>query len=186
MADTIRETPASPNAIMLKPFQGPPEGSNHNNSNCLDRQAVGQVALSRVEAIIPIVMEAARIAAALHGERLGATVSLSHGDMLGLPFYAVSLHPERTVEMTSQPGWEHLFEFAVTNSDLLFLPGYAIGTWFDTDRRLHVLDVVVYLSSVVEAIRLGALHGQRAIFDLHAEREISLMPNAAINFGGLR
>src|SRR6185437_1542031 len=133
MADTIRETPVSPNAGKLRILQGSAERLNYTRSNCVDRQVRDGVVPKTFSSLVPLLVERARTAAALHAEQLGSTVSLSHGDMLGRPLYAVSLHLERTVEMPNQPSWEHLFAFAVLNTNLLFLPGYAIGTWFDTD-----------------------------------------------------
>lgn len=182
MADTIRETPVSTNDEALKFPQSTLEEPNHHNSKDLARQAAYY--LTGLEGVVPILLEAAKMAAALHRVRHGATVSLSHGDMLGLPFYSVSLHPERTVEMTSQPCWEHLFAFAVINADLLFLPSYGIGTWLDSDRGLHVLDLVVCVSSVSEALYLGVLHGQRAIFDLGSAREIPVASVTISHFNG--
>jgi hypothetical protein len=158
----------------------------HPISDGLARQALGDTRPKLLETVIPQVAKLVRNAAALHNERSGSTVSLSHGNMDGLNFYAVSAYPERTVELAAEPSWEMLFAYAAINLDLLLVPGHALGTWLDIDRKLHVLDVVLCPSSVGEAIRLGVLYGQKAIFDLQSRREISLALISDIAAGGMR
>ena len=104
--------------------------------------------------------------------------------MLGLPRFAVSVYPERTLDLTVNPSWEVMFAFAVINADLLLLEDHALGTWFDQQRRRHVLDVVICPSSLEKAIRLGLRHGQKAIFDLRAVREIPIVGVANSNLNG--
>ena len=113
-------------------------------------------------------------AAALYAKWSGSTVSVSGGNMAGLPRFAVSTYPQRTVELIVAPTWELLFAFAIVNSDLLVLPDHALGTWVDCERNRHVLDVVVCPLSLDEAIDLGISHGQSAIYDLEARKEIPL------------
>jgi hypothetical protein len=67
-----------------------------------------------------------------------------------------------------------LFAFGIVNADLLFLPDHALGTWFDSLRNQHVLDVVVCPSSLCEAIHLGRRYGQKALFDLQTAKIITL------------
>jgi hypothetical protein len=126
----------------------------------------------------------ATTATTLHAQHAGSTVSVTDGNMAGLPRFAVSTHPERTAELANAPTWTLLFAFAVLNSDLLLVPGHAMGTWFQNQRKRHVLDVVVCPSSLDEAIRQAISNRQEAIYDLEHGREISLVPNLESCTGG--
>jgi hypothetical protein len=103
---------------------------------------------------------------------------VTDGNLAGLSRFAVSTCPERTEELVKAPTWKVLFAFALLNSDLLLRPTHAMGTWFQSRRKRHILDVVVCPSSLDEAIRLGIRHSQEAIYDLKAGREIAVMLTA--------
>jgi hypothetical protein len=153
----------------------------------LDRQETSASSRDFLERVVPLTAKMAATATALHAHWSGSTVSVTDGNMSGLPRFAVSTHPERTMETTKAPTWRLLFAFAVLNLDLLLLPNHALGTWFQHQRRQHILDVVECPASLDEAIRLGLLHGQEAIYDLEAGKEISLVTGhelAATRFGG--
>jgi hypothetical protein len=130
---------------------------------------------SALEAVVPWIAKAAGTAFAVHaatGE--GSTVSVSEGNLAGLPLFAVSIYPGRTIDLAARPIWEIIFAFGLVNADLLFRPHHALGTWFDPTRKLHVLDVVVCPSSLNKAIRLGIRHRQKAIYDLKNGEAIAL------------
>jgi hypothetical protein len=158
----------------------------HFISNGLARQEIRHACPNLLEAIAPQLAKLARNAAALHAEWSGSTVSLDHGNMAWVNFYAISAYSERTVELAGEPTWEMLFAYAAINLDLLLAPSHALGTWLDIERKLQVLDVVLCTASVGEAIRLGVLHGQTAIFDLQSRRELSLNLITDKGVGGIR
>lgn len=141
----------------------------------LHRQEVPSFPPDLFETVVPQLAKMATTAAALHVRWSGSTVSVTEGSMAGLPRFAVSTHPERTVELAKTPTWNLLFAFAVLNSDLLLLPDHAMGTWCQSQRKRHVLDVVVCPSSLDEAIRLGIHNRQEAIYDLERGRDIPLL-----------
>src|SRR5437660_5416509 len=82
-------------------------------------------------------------ASLLHSAAGGTTVSLTHGDLAGQAYYAVSINPERSLELPSAPSGAQLFAFVLNNLCLLLRPERALGTWANTDKGTHVLDVVV-------------------------------------------
>jgi len=146
----------------------------HFNSNGLARQEAPSPTQNNIETTVPQIAKMAATATALHAQWSGSTVSISEGNMAGFSCFAVSPYPERTVELAVAPTWNLVFAYAVLNSDLLLLAGHALGTWCHRQRKYHVLDVVVCLSSLDKAIRLGLSQGQEVIYDLKAGREISL------------
>ncbi|MDP9049501.1 MAG: hypothetical protein M3O31_02095 [Acidobacteriota bacterium] len=169
MATTLRKTTASPAAVR----DGLPRLSRgqykYHTVNYLERQEGSGV----LEAVIPLIATA-KIAADLHAQGAGSTVSIGGRNMAGTARFAVSIYPERSAELAIPLSWEFLFAFAVINADLLLLPDHALGTWFDNFQKQHVLDVVACLSSLSEAIHLGRRKGQRAIFDLQIGKVITL------------
>jgi len=128
----------------------------------------------RLEMVVPLFAVMAETAAALHAQWYGSTVSVTGGNLLGRSHFAVSTYPERSVELTGAPTRDQLFAFAVLNSELLLQPNHALGTWFDSQRQRHTLDVVVCCDSLDKAISLGRNQAQQAIFDLKEAREILL------------
>ncbi len=94
--------------------------------------------------------------------------------MVGRKLFAVSIYPERTIELTVQPSWRQLFVFVLANLDLLLQPDRALGTWFDDLRGVHVLDVVICVSDRDTALDLGLRFHQRSIFDLAASHAIRI------------
>lgn len=174
MANTYRKTTVSPSSVRKSLLSLSGDRPKHNTANILMRQESRGVLLGLIEAEVPRFMEMARTAATLHAQFAGSTVSASTGNVAGRSRFAVSIYPQRAVEVVVAPTWELLFTFAILNADILPLPDHALGTWFDGERNRHVLDVVVHLSSLEEAIRLGIHHGQKAIYDLEAGREMSV------------
>lgn len=148
--------------------------SKHNTSRDIARQEGYEITSHYLQVIVPSIAKMASTAAALHAERDGATVSVYDGNMSGVPRFAVSIYPERSVELTVAPTRDALFAFTILTFDLLCLPDHALGTWFSRAQNLHILDVVICPISLDDAIDLGLRHGQKAIFDLGAGKEISL------------
>lgn len=132
------------------------------------------------------VVTAVEIALTSHLRSGGATVSLCEGNLAGRKLFSVAIYPERTIEFKTPPTWEQLFAFATANFDLLLQPGHALGTWFDRERGVHTLDVVICLVDRDEAIRLGEHFHQSAIFDLAAGRDIFLAAHQTGHVGAQR
>lgn len=109
---------------------------------------------------------------ALHTISGGSTVSLFEGNLLGRSLFAVSIYPERSVELQEFPSRSQLWAFAMHNADLLTLRGHALGSWIRKENDRHVLDVVVCLPQLEDAIWLALMFSQEAIFDLRSELEI--------------
>jgi len=126
--------------------------------------------------LLALVSRASDLASALHTTSGGSTVSLFDGNLLGQPRYAVSIYPERTLVLSRAPSHLQLFNFIADNLDVLLIGGRALGTWRHEDKKRHSLDVVVCPSDRAVALELGMLYGQNSIFDLEAEREISILP----------
>ena len=137
----------------------------------LPRQAVVAAVSAIAEPLRSSILHTVDIALELHGTKYGATVSLSNGDMVGTKGFAVSIYPERTVELTAPPKEHQLLAFVVANLDVLLLPDRAMGTWYaDTNR--HVLDVVFCARDQQTAAKLGKRSKQWSIYDLDLHREI--------------
>jgi hypothetical protein len=180
MANTLRESTASyrsgdsSDLVGSVPF--PSLDYSPRISTAVDptRQEGSRLTLPIGEPLISCILETVETALELHSITNGATVSIINGSMAGQKLFAVSPYPERTVELTAQPGWQQLFEFVSANVDLLLQPDRALGTWFNDLKGVHVLDVVVCLSDQDAALDLGLRFGQQSIFDLAASREIRI------------
>jgi hypothetical protein len=102
--------------------------------------------------------------------------------MAGLSFFAVSIYPKRSSQLTTCPTWEDLFEFALAHVDVLLKPFHAIGTWFNRHLNVHVLDIVVLVADRAEAMELGLRFQQWSIFDLSKCSEIPIaQPSPVLN-----
>jgi hypothetical protein len=110
----------------------------------------------------------------LHRENGGATFSLYFADVGGQELFAVSLYPERSVQV---PGrfvpTRRLQAFLAQNEDLLRDPRNTIGTWYNKDDDTTYLDVTATLPDKEQAITLGRQYNQIAIYDLLHEEEIA-------------
>jgi len=137
-------------------------------------QEVAQWAVSLPILLLFTIDRTIALALALHAITGGATISLCQGSLAGQARYAVSIYPDRTLELPSRPSHAQLFNFIVINLTVLLLPGHAIGIWMDTARHMHILDVVVCPTELNRAVELGSQFNQRSIFDLAAERELSI------------
>lgn len=138
-------------------------------------QVRGQT-LTICDAMISCITAAVDTSFAVHTTTLkGSTVSLIHGNLANKKLFSVSIYPGRTVELSTTPTWEQLFEFALANVELLLKPEHALGTWFDDYELVHVLDVVVCLSNRDAALGLGLLHHQSAIYSLSLRQEIKVV-----------
>ena len=180
MANTLRESTASyrsgdsSDLVGSVPF--PSLDYSPRISTAVDptRQEGSRLTLPIGEPLISCILETVETALELHSITNGATVSIINGSMAGQKLFAVSLYPERTVKLTAPPSWRQLFEFVLTNLDLLLQPDRALGTWFNDLKGVHVLDVVVCLSDREAALDLGWRFGQVAIFDLATSQEIPI------------
>lgn len=178
---TIFQNPGG-KAICLASL-GQPTYCRANNLASQDASIPPQIPF---ETVSQLTATAAWCALELHpvpGAKSTSTVSLTLVKA-GLSDYAVSAHPKRTVQLRCDPTLDSFFSLAAFNSDLLVLPGDAPRTRFNAEREAHVLEVVRIIASIHEAIRLGMLHGEQAIFD---QREILLiLRDTTAQGGGLR
>jgi hypothetical protein len=128
----------------------------------------GAASLSSAEGLTASVLRLVDSASALHASAGGSTVSLTDGDLLGRKLFAVSIYPERSVELITPPTWQNIFAFALLNLDLLTKPRHAFGSWINLS---HVLDVVICLPRVRTALELGRIFNERSIYDLETAQE---------------
>src|SRR6266852_6124071 len=109
----------------------------------------------------------------LHGEKGGATFSLYFGSVVGQELFAVSLYPERSVQVRGQfvpTRW--LRTFLGQNQDLLSDPRNTVGIWYNEDDDTTYLDVTTTLPDREQAITHGRRYNQIAIYDLLRGEEI--------------
>lgn len=124
------------------------------------------------EAMLSCIAGAVDTSYAQHNQANGSTVSLIHGNMVGLKLFSVSAYPSRSLTFWERPSWELLFDYVVANLDLLLRPGHALGTWFNDAELIHCLDLVVLVRDRKDAVELGIRFDQVAIFDLESRREV--------------
>jgi hypothetical protein len=183
MAHTHRDTTADLRGDSLAEFRGnvtsPPSGpaSVLSTSSYPKCQQLDKLRPGVLRALAGSVVRTVEIASFLHSAGGGATVSLIHGNLAGQKCYAVSVHPERTIELPSAPGAAELFTFVLNNLSLLLGPERALGTWVNTEKCTHVVDVVACVSDREMALELGSQFRQLSIFDLAAGREILVGPD---------
>jgi hypothetical protein len=122
--------------------------------------------------LLACVSKAVESALASHTKTGGATVNLREGDLAGRKLFAVSIYPDRTIELKNPPSRQQLFAFVMANLDLLSIGNHALGTWFNGWKNVHVLDVVVCLFDCASAMHFGARFDQCSIFDLAAGVEL--------------
>jgi hypothetical protein len=185
MANTRRDVTAStrganPLAELLELF---PRRLRQVHSNTLTSRADRCQGLERWGRAVPIfwisrINRAANVILALHATTGGSTVSLIEGNLSGQKRYAVSIYPEQTLELPTQPNRTQLINFIIANLEVLRLPGRAVGTWVRKSRRKHILDVVVCPRDCDSAIQLGLRFKQHSIFDLAEARGI-LVPKCS-------
>jgi len=135
-------------------------------------QGINDLTLPVCRGMISRIASAVDIAFAMHNRSNGSTVSLMDGSMTDKKLYAVSIYPERTIELWEKPTRQDLFDFIQANVELLLKPRHASGTWFDDFKQVHVLDVVLLVHDRDAALSLALHSGQVAIFDLDSRREI--------------
>lgn len=128
------------------------------------------------EPLLSCILKAVEIAVESHARTGGVTVSLSEGNLASRNRFAVAVYPERTIELSSPPTRDQLETYVIANLDLLLRPGHALGTWFDEQRGVHTIDVVVCPFDRDVAIGLGARSRQWAIYDLAVGRDIVIRP----------
>lgn len=181
MATTYRRAAVAPKSGGTGPHGSAAQSRKYNNSTYLDRQHISSAEeILPLETMVPLLAVAAEKAYLLHARSHGSTVSVYDGSLLGQLRFAVSIYPDRSIDLTESPTRDLLFAFAVLNADLLCLRDHALGTWFDRQRNRHVLDVVVCPSRIEDAICLGVKHSQRAIFDLKGAKDIPLLRDADV------
>ncbi len=193
MANTLRKTAVSSSPAGDGRLGLPGDRPKHSTLGHSPRQEGRPPLLYALEAAASLLEGTAKTAANLHNRCAGSTVNLINGNLTGSARFAVSIYPERSVELITPPTWELLYAYAAANFDLLRLTDHALGTWVDALRNRHVLDVVICPAALGEAISLGTRHQQQAIFDLQAGEVISLVaayadgsrPAQAVEAGGL-
>ena len=102
----------------------------------------------------------------------GATVDLVRGNLIGLPLFSVAAFTKQTVEFADIPTAANVYDFIIKNLKILLRQNRAIGSWFDTRRSLHALDVVVCYRQRDQALKVAARLRQDFNYDLSARTVI--------------
>ena len=124
-------------------------------------------------------IQASVLVVASHRATGGATVSLSEGNLIGLPLFAVAGFPGRSVDLSEPPDPANIYAFISSNIDILQYPGLAVGSWFDTRQEIHVLDIVLCTQSRELAVNLAIQFRQQSIYDLAGCQEIVIVSGDA-------
>jgi hypothetical protein len=111
--------------------------------------------------------------------------AIVHGNLVGKPLFAVSIMRWRAVELHSSRTRDQLFAFAILNADLLLKPEYALGTWFDNARGVHVIDIVLCVDNILVALALGRHFNQWSVFDLEHSEEIAVFEDRQLGSSGV-
>jgi tRNA A37 methylthiotransferase MiaB len=103
----------------------------------------------------------------LHSEKGGTTIDAKGNDLSGTDAFAVSIYPDRKVEITGEniPA-DQLAKFKVKNNDILSKEGHMVGTWFDAETGKSVIDITVVKKDLNEALALGRKYDQKEVWDL--------------------
>jgi len=117
----------------------------------------------------------------LHSKAGGSTVGVFDGSLAGRKLFALSIFPDSTVELYDPPTWRQIFVFALANLDLVLRKGCAIGTWYDRNRHLHVLDVVVCVANLQAALELGKCFDQQSVYDLERCQGIAIPYRSSVS-----
>ena len=105
----------------------------------------------------------------------GATVNAAGENLSGKKFYAVAVFQHRSRNVQRRSLTEKIVRrFVENNLDLLAVKGCVIGSWYDYDGNVSILDVSLLLMNKSLAIKLGKDFNQIAIYDLHRKKEINL------------
>jgi hypothetical protein len=163
--DTIRSTTITNSALVENP-------SIITSTARLSSEPVGDFSIPLSESMLRCIADAVDTSYASHNKTNGSTVSLVHGNMVGMKLFSVSIYPSRAITLWERPTWGTLFDFAKANLDLLLMPFHGLGTWFNDYDLVHCLNIVVLVGGRVAAVDLGLRSNQVAIFDLEARREI--------------
>ena len=106
----------------------------------------------------------------------GSTFRLDGRDMVGqLNKASVSIFPERSKLVKGQEVTkEDLTSFIEENMDIFYgnEDMLTVGTWFDHDSNQTYIDVITVLDKVSDAVYLGTVYNQKAVFDLENSIEI--------------
>lgn len=128
---------------------------------------------TRLPRLIPA-ERAVRLIEQMHQEEGGATFSLYFGNVADQELFAVSLYPERSVQVRGRSvSTRRLLAFVIQNQDLLADPRTAIGTWYNEEDDTTYLDVTAVLPDREQAVALGRQYNQIAIYDLLRGEEIA-------------
>ncbi len=104
----------------------------------------------------------------------GFSYSLTYGDMIGKPYYAVSLSKGTELVTTFLPTEKDYKEYIEAHSEQLAKEDAILGAWEGNDG--FYLDITTILSkreySLNKALKLAEENEQLAIYDLEYEEEI--------------
>lgn len=182
MTNTCRESTApyrSENAVESAgsgPIPALGFGPHLSTADLTVCQEFNQLRLPIREPMVSCIARAVDVAFDSHSRTNGSTTSLLCGNVVGQKLFAVSIYPERTIELWTPPAWQQFFSFALANADLLLKPAHALGSWFNDWNLEHVIDVVVLTSDRDAALALGLGAGQLSAFNLETRREIPISP----------
>jgi hypothetical protein len=140
-----------------------------------DREAVQQALGADIrESLAPLPVDHI---VTTHNRDGGSTINAVHGDLGGTNSYSVSIFPEVSTPIpgktvTKQQIHDHAAKAKAAGLDTSNA-NLSIGTWYDEEAGVTVLDVVFTTTDRERAIELGKQFNQKAIFDLANFEEIS-------------
>ena len=110
----------------------------------------------------------------IHGKEGGSTINPKDGSLVGKPYYAVSIYPERTAKIPGKDISKEQVRKYVSDNVPLFKSDsrLSLGTWYDADSNTTYLDISVTVRSFDKALKLAQSFNQKAIFDLMKMQEV--------------
>ncbi len=100
----------------------------------------------------------------------GSTFNLSSGNLAHTKGYSISIYEKQTF-ITDEATIQNLREYILKHAAALVIPQNNIGTWQENDK-IYFDIAVTYKGTESQAIAVGKMYNQLAIFDLKNMKEI--------------
>jgi hypothetical protein len=114
----------------------------------------------------------AHIVSTLQKKTGGFTYSLSRGSLAGQPGYAVAVFPDRSLILKGIPSERQVARYIESNADILRLPQFVLGGWYDSAVGKTYLDITAVVRTREVAVALGHDYNQKAVLDLRTLDEV--------------
>jgi hypothetical protein len=112
-----------------------------------------------------------------HRQCGGSSITQTGENLYGRRGYAVSCYKGLEIVLDVAPVEQEILSYMYSQNvkeTLARNPGAFVGTWADTDKGGHYLDVSQWVQTREDAVRLGREAGQLAVFDLEHGEAITL------------